>query len=46
MIAAEEVVGRAFVTIFPFDRVTLLTGPVYGAGLDGEGAAATAGDER
>ena len=37
MIERDEVVGRAFVTIFPFGRTGLLTGAEYGDGLDGDG---------
>ena len=37
MIDREDIVGRAFVTIFPFDRMGRLTGAEYGAGLDGDG---------
>lgn len=36
-IAREDVVGRAFVIIFPFSQAGLLSGATYGVGIDGDG---------
>jgi signal peptidase I len=42
-IARGDIVGRAFVIIFPFTRAGTLPGGGYGNGLDGDGSPASAG---
>jgi signal peptidase I len=40
-IPRDDIVGRAFVIIFPFTRAGTLPGAVYGNGLDGDGSQAS-----